>query len=156
MTPFRYLLIPLLLFLGACGHIDIAPKVDLIDAPARVEPKPQAIAPTSPTGGLFQLASFRPAFEDRRARLVGDTVTINILENVTATQKSTSNIGRTGSSSAGISALPFMNGASLAKLNVGANSANTFAGKGNTENTNTFSGSITPPWSRCFPMGTWW
>lgn len=146
-------LLPVALTLTACGHIDTAPKVDLVEAPARVDVKPVYAAPTAPTGGLFHLASYRPAFEDRRARLVGDTVTINILENVTATQKSTSNIDRTGSSTAGITALPFMNAASLGKLNVGGTSENKFEGKGNTENTNTFSGTITTTVIEVLPNG---
>lgn len=150
---FSFACMPLVLMLAACGHIDTAPKVDLIEAPARVDIKPPPPAPVAATGGLFHLASYRPAFEDRRARLLGDTVTINILENVTATQKSTSNIGRTGSTTAGVTGLPFMNATSLGKLGVGGSSANTFEGKGNTENTNTFSGSITATVIEVLPNG---
>ena len=153
MKRHPYCLLPFVMLFAACGHIDTAPKVDLIDAPARVEVKQPAPPPVAATGGLFHLASYRPAFEDRRARLLGDTVTINIIENVTATQKSTSNIGRTGSSTAGITGLPFMNGTSLGKLGVGGTSANTFEGKGNTENTNTFTGSITATVIEVLPNG---
>ena len=67
---------------SACQFVPQAPKVDLVEAaPAR--PLPQvsaalAAAPRPATGSLFQTASYRPSFEDRRARLVGDTVTITL------------------------------------------------------------------------------
>lgn len=158
-TPFvaRALLTGLALACSACQYLPQAPKVDLIEAPAARLPAnayPQhATAPVAPTGGLFQASSFRPAFEDRRARLVGDTVTINIVENISASQKSTSSIGRTSNNSAGISALPFMNAGTLGKLGVGATSANAFEGKGGTESSNTFTGSITATVLEVLPNG---
>lgn len=99
------------------------------------------------------MASYRPAFEDRRARLLGDTVTVTIVENISATQKSTSTIDRTSSNSAGITALPFMNAGTLGKMGVGATSANAFEGKGGTESSNTFSGSITATVVEVLPNG---
>ena len=39
-------------------------------------------------GAIFNTASSRPLFEDRRARLVGDTLTINIVEKTQASKKS--------------------------------------------------------------------
>ena len=41
-------------------------------------------------------AQYRPLFEDHRARLVGDTLTVQIVEKVTASQKSTSSIDKSG------------------------------------------------------------
>ena len=102
-----------------------------------------APVPKAANGSLFQAASYRPAFEDRRARLVGDTVTVMIIENVTASQKSTSTIDRNSSIDAKITALPLQPAADLAKLGIGASSTNNFSGKGGTESANTFSGSIT-------------
>jgi len=47
--------------------------------------KPKAIAPgAASNGAIFQTAAYRPMFEDRRARMVGDTLTITITENTTA------------------------------------------------------------------------
>ena len=152
----RFAIAVLVVSCSACQYLPQAPKVDLVEAAA---PRPVAAYPAAQvvarpaTGGLFQTASYRPAFEDRRARLLGDTVTIAIVENISATQKSTSTIGRTGSTSAGITALPFMNAGVLAKLGVGANSANAFEGKGGTESSNTFSGSITATVIEVLPNG---
>jgi flagellar L-ring protein precursor FlgH len=52
-------------------------------------------------------------------------------------------VDRTAANSAGISAFPLLRGADLAKMSVGATSANAFSGKGGTESTNTFAGTIT-------------
>ena len=142
---------------SACQFVPQAPKVDLVEAaPAR--PLPQvsaalAAAPRPATGSLFQTASYRPSFEDRRARLVGDTVTITIVEIISATQKSTSTIDRSSNTTAGVTALPFMNAGTLGKMGVGASAVNAFEGKGGTESTNTFSGSITATVVEVLPNG---
>ena len=130
----------------ACTACQSIPPKAVVDF---AEPKvgqpvvaPQPVA-KAVTGSLFQAASYRPAFEDRRARLVGDTVTIIIVENVTASQKSTSTIDRNSSIDAKVTALPLQPAADLAQLAIGASTKNNFSGKGGTESANTFSGSIT-------------
>ena len=45
-------------------------------------------------GAIFQAGQYRPLFEDHRARLVGDTLTVQIVEKVSASQKSTSSIDK--------------------------------------------------------------
>ncbi|MEO8856509.1 MAG: flagellar basal body L-ring protein FlgH [Burkholderiaceae bacterium] len=105
------------------------------------------------TGSLFQTASYRPAFEDRRARLLGDTITIQMVENVSASQKSSSTANRTSSMDAGVSAFPFVGAGTLGKLAIGTSSANDFSGKGGTESANTFSGSITATVVEVLPNG---
>jgi flagellar L-ring protein precursor FlgH len=119
-----------------------------------VAPPPKAVAPArANTGSLFQSASYRPGFEDRRARLVGDTVTIQIVENVTASQTSSSTANRTTSMSGSVSAIPFAPASLLPKLTIGAASANDFSGEGATASANTFSGSITATVIDVLPNG---
>ncbi|MFM2120482.1 MAG: hypothetical protein RL722_1950, partial [Pseudomonadota bacterium] len=65
-------------------------KVDIAEPTQRRPPAP-VIAPVS-NGSIFQAGAYRPLFEDHRARLVGDTITVQITEKVTATAKSTSNV----------------------------------------------------------------
>jgi flagellar L-ring protein precursor FlgH len=110
-----------------CATLNPPPPVDLLTTappPVAATPRPSGSA----TGSLFHAASYRPAFEDRRARLVGDIVTIQIVEKVTAKQNSTSSIDRSSDTSAGISAFPFVGAGKLGKLNLGATSNNTFTG----------------------------
>lgn len=139
--------------LSACETMPQAVKVDFVE-PKAAAPIPTAAPAARPvTGSLFQTASYRPSFEDRRARVVGDTVTIQIVENITASQKSTSTVNRTSSASAGISALPLISPIDRSNLSIGTTSANDFAGKGGTESANTFSGSITATVIDVLPNG---
>ena len=128
---------------SACQQIPQKVTVDF--AEPRVNPAPMLspVAARPATGSLFQSTAYRPAFEDRRARAVGDTVTVMIAENVTASQKSTSTVNRASSIDSKISALPFNSIEGLGKMAIGASTNNAFSGKGGTESANTFSGSIT-------------
>jgi flagellar L-ring protein FlgH len=140
------------LLTSACQQLPQKATVDFAEPRVAVSPKPQPVArPTA--GSLFQTASYRPAFEDRRARQVGDSVTIQIVENVTASQKSTSTVNRNTSADSAITALPFNDLAGLAKLNIGATTNNNFSGKGGTESANTFAGSITATVIEVLPNG---
>ncbi|QHE88066.1 flagellar basal body L-ring protein FlgH [Hydrogenophaga sp. BPS33] len=154
-------LLSLAVLATGCETLQRTPKVDL--APAQpvqyVQQQPVLLAAPAvtqaPTGSLFQAVSYRPAFEDPRARLPGDTLTVQIVERISATQKSSSSVDRNASASAGVSALPLLNpGASvLGKLNLGANSSNNFEGGGETENANNFTGSITTTVQEVLPNG---
>jgi flagellar L-ring protein precursor FlgH len=125
--------------LGGCSYM--APRVQV----AETTP-PLALAPPAPVaanGSIFQSGGYRPLFEDHRARLVGDTLTVQIVEKVSASQKSTSSVDKAGSVSASVSALPGIRPADFARARVDGTSSNTFAGKGATESSNDFSGTIT-------------
>ena len=140
-----------------CASLSQIPDVDLAKAPAQVE-WPQAqqmrIAAAQPvTGGLYSTVSYRPGFEDHRARLVGDTITVQITERLAATQQSSSNVNRDSDLSAGVSVFPFLNGGLIDKLQAGASSSNTFSGDGATQSSNTFSGNITATVTEVLPNG---
>ena len=143
----------LALLATGCATLSPPPPVDILPT------TPPPIATTTPrtpppvTGSLFHNASYRPAFEDRRARMVGDNVTINIVENVTASQKSSSTVDRGSKASAGITNLPFVTSSLADKTKLGASSENTFSGKGGTESANTFTGSITTTVVDVLPNG---
>ena len=129
------------LLLSGCETMPKPVKVDF--AEARPAPLPMVAAPRPASGSLFQAVSYRPAFEDPRARNIGDTITIQIVENVTASQVSKSTSNRTTSMDAGVSAAPLISAMDSANLKVGAASTNDFSGKGGTESANTFAGTIT-------------
>lgn len=141
------------LSLGACSTLRNSPQVDV----APVQSLRYAAAPAAaaaPTGSLFSAVAYRPAFEDPRARLPGDTLTIQIVENVSASQKSSSTINRTGEASSSVTALPFLKSTSLApRLDATAESSNNFSGKGGTESSNKFEGSITATVMEVLPNG---
>lgn len=142
-----------LVLVALAGCETLAPKVDIAPAPPvryAQAPVPDAV----PSGSLFSAVSYRPGFEDPRARLPGDTLTIQILENVSASQKSSSTINRTADASSAVTALPFLKPTSLSpRLDASAESANNFSGKGGTESSNKFEGSITATVIEVLPNG---
>jgi flagellar L-ring protein FlgH len=128
------------------------PRVDIQNPP--LEPQPVATtAPIANNGAIFQASLYRPLFEDHRARLVGDTLVVQIVEKVSASQKSTSSIDKGGTLSGSVSAVPGAVPAALARAKVGGTSSNTFAGKGATESSNDFSGTITVVVRQVLPNG---
>ena len=138
---------------AGCSTLTPPPPVDMPEtAPPPIAAQPFAQA-RPVNGSLFSAVSYRPLFEDRRARLVGDHVTIVIVENVTASQKSTSTIDKKSGLNAGISALPFFSPNSFKRAGVAADSAQNFAGKGGTESANAFYGSITATVVQVLPNG---
>lgn len=145
-------LLPAALVLAGCATVSdrINPSVDVAQ-PTSMRPAPPPVA-GEPTGSIFQTASYRPMFEDHRARLVGDTITVRITEQISASQSSTSKIDKQGSIDAGITALPGI-GLNAAKATAQASTSNTFDGKGSTQNSNNFSGTITATVIEVLPNG---
>jgi flagellar L-ring protein precursor FlgH len=94
-------------------------------------------------GAIWQAGQGRPLFEDRRARYVGDTMTIKITESTTATSKSNRKLDKSNSITAAVTSLLGLPGKSLLGLDLGAESNNAFDGKGEAANNNAFNGSIT-------------
>ena len=129
------------------------PPVDVAQ-PTAIRPAPIVVAAVN-NGSIFQSSQYRPLFEDHRARLVGDTLTVQIVEKVSATQKSTSSIDKSGGLAAGVTAIPGLsaNSFTTARATLGATSSNTFAGKGSTENSNDFSGTNTATVIEVLPNG---
>ncbi|ROR25046.1 flagellar L-ring protein precursor FlgH [Comamonas sp. BIGb0124] len=163
-TPFSRLLcvlasLALAVLCVACA----SPKVDLYQPqpnaygpgvqPGQPAPVMPAYATRANSGSLFNTHTFRPGFEDRRARLVGDTLTINMVERVSASQKQSSSVGKTGEVSSGITAFPFLKGSTLGRLDAGASSSNTFSGKGGTESANTFASAMSATVVEVLPNG---
>jgi flagellar L-ring protein precursor FlgH len=148
---------PLLLLAGAAltllaGCSFVGPRVEVADT-RPVQVPVAAPPPPATNGAIFQAATYRPLFEDHRARIVGDTLTVQIVEKVSATQKSTSSVDKTGTLSAGITALPGIRAAAFARATADGTSANSFEGKGTTENSNDFSGTITVVVRSVLPNG---
>jgi flagellar L-ring protein precursor FlgH len=142
------LLSPLLLTACMTKPVDVVPVRPINFA--------QTAAPAQTGGSLFMAARYRPAFEDPRARMPGDSLTIQITEKVSASQSSSANINRTGSASGSISAIPGIVAKELTRdrnFNLGGESGNEFAGKGDNANANDFSGVITVTVQEVLPNG---
>ncbi|NHC07226.1 flagellar L-ring protein precursor FlgH [Azonexus fungiphilus] len=132
-------LIPLAaIFLAACHSV---PPTN-VHQPMTIRPEPRNVAPVA-NGAIFQAVASRPLFEDRRARFVGDTITVKITENTSASKKASNKLDRTGSQTASISAFAGLPVSGLSGLDISGRSANNFSGKGEAANNAVFSGNLT-------------
>jgi flagellar L-ring protein precursor FlgH len=138
------------LLLAACGTLD--PKVEVAPVPPPAAPQPLPVVTTP--GSIYQGVAYRPLFEDYRARLPGDTITILIVERISASARSTSSVDKAGEVDAGVVALPGINSAkALNRAAAKGSSTNTFSGKGATESSNNFSGTVTAVVTGVLPNG---
>ena len=129
-----------LLSASLTGCLTMNPRVEMVE-PTNVIPH----APPPPVvanGAIFQQAQYRPLFEDYRARHRGDTLRVEIVEKVVASQKSTSSVDKSGKVDAKVNALAGIKPSALSRLSAEGSSSNSFSGKGETENSNDFFGSI--------------
>lgn len=94
-------------------------------------------------GAIFQPSThYKPLFEDRRARQVGDTLVILLNERTNASKRSNSSVKKSGEVEVGIP--PIVYGVPITKrVDMSASSANDFAGQGEAASTNNFNGTIT-------------
>ncbi len=107
----------------------------------------------STTGSIYQAGVSRTLFEDRRARYVGDTMTIGIAENTTASTKSGTKASRSTSISASVPTVTGLPGKSLQGMGLSATGANSLDGKGEAAANNVFTGNITVTVIEVLPNG---
>ena len=132
------------LFAGcALAGCALPPPPAIVHQPvsARAAARP---APAAPNGAIFQgTSSYRPLFEDVRARHVGDTLVVQIVEKNVAGKKSTSSMSRKAEATATVdssmSIIPFK---SVAGLSGAGASSNAFDGGGAAAASNDFTGSL--------------
>ena len=116
--------------------------------------RPEARAQALPaTGSIYQAAYARPLFEDRRARNVGDTITINLVERNNAQKSANANATRNGSMTAGIGPISRLPLSGLNGLELEADAESEFAGKGAAAANNAFNGTITVTVIEVYPNG---
>jgi flagellar L-ring protein precursor FlgH len=136
MTRSGYGLIAIvgMLFMAGCSTVPDS----IVDTPFKARPQEVAY-PQPKNGSIFQSAAYRPLLEDRRARLVGDTMTIVINERTSAGKTAGNSASKTGSVDMGA---PTIFGTTIDTLSAGGSSSSSFAEKGATSSSNTFSGTI--------------
>jgi flagellar L-ring protein precursor FlgH len=137
--------------LSGCEQLNPRPPVDLA-SPIYAVPV-AAPAPVVANGSIYQSAQYRPLFEDYRARLVGDSITVQIVEKISATQKSTSSIDKSGKLAAAVTALPGVAPSAFNRASAAGSTTISSAGAGTTENSNDFSGTITAVVTGVLPNG---
>lgn len=124
----------------------------IIQQPLTARPQP-APAPVLANGAIFQSASYRPLFEDSRARLVGDTLTIAITERTSAGKSGGNSNSKSSSVNYGASALLGLSSSTLGRLNANASGDNSMDEKAAATSSNTFSGTIAVTVTEVLPNG---
>ncbi|GAB4175121.1 MAG: flagellar basal body L-ring protein FlgH [Rhodocyclaceae bacterium] len=137
----RRLAAPVLLALAAGGCVSSTPPTG-VHQPMTARPAPRMPAAVA-NGAIYQVASARPLFEDRRARFVGDTLVIQLAEKTQASKKSSTAADRSQKVDVSVPTLLGVPGKSAQGMSVSAASASNFSGKGDTDAMNDFTGTIT-------------
>jgi flagellar L-ring protein precursor FlgH len=120
----------------------------IVQRPSSLRPMmPEMAAPSN--GAIYQAAAYRPMFEDRRARHIGDMLTISITEKTAAVKAGASSGNKSGSVNFAVPGLAQGRlGATAA-----ASAANKFADGDNQSASNTFSGTMGVTVTEVLPNG---
>ncbi|AEV60804.1 flagellar basal body L-ring protein FlgH [Pseudomonas ogarae] len=122
-----------------------------------VVPDEQMQVPALPdrqaNGSIYQSSrGSQPLFEDRRPRMVGDTLTIELEEQVSASKTSSSNANRAGSM--GLSLATTSSRASqVGDFGLDASTTHDFSGGGGSQANNSFTGTISVTVMQVMPNG---
>jgi flagellar L-ring protein precursor FlgH len=133
-----------LLLLAGCAT---APT-SIVQGPTSARPMLVENAPSS-DGAIYSAGSYRPMFEDRRARHIGDLLTINISERTTANKTGASSGNKTGSAEFKAPALL----AGTIGANVGLESGIKYADGDNQSASNNFTGTLGVTVTEVLPNG---
>lgn len=142
---FKSCLFILTVLMSACS---ITPD-SIVKQPMTARPQAAAATPVK-SGAIFNKAAYRPLFEDRRPRYVGDIVTVTITENTTATKSGGSSASKDGSVDSSITSLF---GHTVPKANFAASSSLSYEDKSDANSSNAFSGSVTATVIEVLPNG---
>jgi flagellar L-ring protein precursor FlgH len=123
-----------------------------VHQPMSVRPAPGAVAAAG-NGAIFNATSSRPLFEDRRARFVGDTLTINIVEKTQASKKSDTKAERGQSFDLTVPTVVNMPFKSVQGMSLGVDGGSKFDGSGSNTSSNDFISTITVTVIDVYPNG---
>ena len=139
--------------LGACASAD---RPTLLQTPTSARPKPiqetsanmGSLYPANSGGPYVSMVSHRPLFEDRRARNVGDTLTVILNETTSAAKNTSMAAQRKGNVNStftpGVTGMPFGPYTSLSAIaNFDGTGEIKSEGSGASAANNTFAGTIT-------------
>ncbi|MBN8478816.1 MAG: flagellar basal body L-ring protein FlgH [Burkholderiales bacterium] len=144
--------------LAACKTTSDALRVVEVHQPMTVRPAaPTPLIAGPQNGAIFQplhvaYANYQPLFEDRRARNVGDTLTIQINEKVAASKSATTAADRKGAMSFVVPDVQ-VGKWSTPGGSIKADSKNEFEGGGDSAANNVFTGTLTATVIEVLPNG---
>ena len=142
------LLLNCTLVLVACNSI---PPTN-VQQPMSMRP-PLATMPNMANGSIYHAATTKPLFEDRRARNLGDTLTILLRETTTANTNTNATVNRNSSVSNSLTTLGKVPKSVLRMFDAEYENSLAFSGNGSASNNNNFNGSITVTVIDVYPNG---
>lgn len=136
---------------GLAGCVSTVPPT-AVHQPMTIRPEARSTVGMG-NGAIYNVGSARPLFEDRRARFVGDIITINVVEKVQASKKSGTTAERTQTLTAGVPTIEGLPFKGVGGLSLSANDTNKFNGKGENSSTADFTSTITCTVIEVLPNG---
>jgi flagellar L-ring protein precursor FlgH len=137
-----------LLGLAGCGTT----PTSVVAVPTTARPAPPPVVPPN-NGAIIQTTAFRPLFEDRSARMVGDILTIAINEKTQAGKKGSSNGSKTGAVDSSVSAVVGLPLKTMQGLTATADSSASYDDESELNSSNAFTGTITVTVIEVLPNG---
>ncbi len=136
--------LPLVAVLAALLSACAAPRAP-VTASAPMTARPQSFDPSAaaPTGAIFRANSNIFLFEDRKPRIVGDLMTVQINESLNASQTANSSTEKKTSATASLPKIAGLLGHNFNGLGATASGDNVYNGNGQTASTDVFTGTIT-------------
>lgn len=131
--------VPVFAVLAGCASVGVPPSI--VQQPMSAQPMVAMAAP-APNGAIFQAQAYRPLFEDRRARFVGDTLSIVINERTSAGKQVASSASKSGGIDFGIPKLFGVPTSTVGKLGLTASSSGKFENKGSETASNNFTSTV--------------
>ena len=120
-----------------------APRAPVaMNAPTTARPQPYDPLAAAPTGGIFRANNNIFLFEDRKPRAVGDLLTVQINENLNASQTANSSTEKKTSATASLPRITGLLGHNVNGLSATATGDNAYNGNGQTASTGVFTGTI--------------
>lgn len=134
-------LLPVLaaLWLAACAPLQPTPPT-LVHQP--MSARPEVYARVKPLDGAIYRADSQSLFDDRRARRVGDTLTIQLAEKTSAQKSNSTTTGRNSKMSGGINGLNRLPLGALVGLGADVGMQSSFEGSGDASANNSINGTI--------------
>jgi flagellar L-ring protein precursor FlgH len=125
---------------GGCA----APRAPVVsNAPTTARAQAYDPLAATPTGAIFRANNNIFLFEDRKPRIVGDLMTVQINENLNASQSANSSTEKKTTATATLPKITGLLGAGVNGLNLNAAGDNAYNGTGQTASTGVFTGTIT-------------
>lgn len=141
----KKIIIAIMACLSGCA---IAPT-SIVTTPKTARPVSNLSSQATP-GAIYNAATYKALFEDRRAKFVGDLVTINIAENTLATKDGSSGGSKSGAIKSSVTS--YM-GSPLPNADFNAASSLSYKDGAKESASNVFTGSITATVTEVLPNG---